>query len=280
MAPKLGTAVHEYRHGVMDTDAGLLRPPRCRRTGRCRIRRTTGDVLRRGASRPRSRDAGIDPAQVIGIATDFTRVHAAAGAGRRHAAVRVRRSWRDRPHAYPKLWKHHASPAAGGPDQRGGARAGRAVARPLRREDLRRVAVRQGAAAAGGGPGASTSAPTGGSRPPTGSSGSCAGTETRNACTAGYKGIYQDGHYPLAGVPGRAGPATSPGSPTTSWPTRSPRSAGAGSSLTPQRPRLDRPAQRDRAWRSATWTRTCTVARERGRAAARWWRSWAPRPAT
>jgi hypothetical protein len=38
---ELGTAVHEYRHGVMDT---VLASPaaRCRRTGRCRIPRITG----------------------------------------------------------------------------------------------------------------------------------------------------------------------------------------------------------------------------------------------
>ncbi len=33
------------------------------------------------------------------------------------------------------------------------------------------------------------------------------GVETRNACTAGYKGICQDGRYPSARLPGRAGPA-------------------------------------------------------------------------
>ena len=50
------------------------------------------------------------------------------------------------------------------------------------------MGVRQGAAGARGGPGDVRARPTAGSRPPTGSSGSCAGAEMRNACTAGYKG--------------------------------------------------------------------------------------------
>ena len=53
-------------------------------------------------------DAGIDPAQVIGIGTDFTActvLPVLADGTPLCEFVELR----DRPHAYPKLWKHHAS---------------------------------------------------------------------------------------------------------------------------------------------------------------------------
>ena len=42
------------------------------------------------------------------------------------------------------------------------------------------------------------------------------GTYVRNACTAGYKGIRQDGEYPSRGLPRRAATPTSPASSPTS----------------------------------------------------------------
>src|SRR5260221_3941210 len=53
-------------------------------------------------------DAGIDPAQVIGIGTDFTActVLPVLADG---TPLCDFLELRDRPHAYPKLWKHHAS---------------------------------------------------------------------------------------------------------------------------------------------------------------------------
>jgi L-ribulokinase len=94
---------------------------------------------------------------------------------------------------------------------------------PVRRQDLLRVAVRQGTAAARGGPG--------GLRPADRWIEAAdwiiwqlCGVETRNACTAGYKGIYQDGatrppEFLAALNPGFADFAA------TSWSIRSPRSA-------------------------------------------------------
>ena len=117
--------------------------------------------------------AGIDPAQVIGIATDFTACTMlptlADGtplcevAGVRRPAARLR-----------EAVEAPRRPAAGRPDQRAGRRARRAVAAALRRADLLGVGVRQGPAAARGGPARSTTGPTAGSRRPTGSCGSCA----------------------------------------------------------------------------------------------------------
>ena len=51
------------------------------------------------------------PRDVVGIATDFTASTPLPDARRRHAAVRARRASATRPHAYAKLWKHHAAQA-------------------------------------------------------------------------------------------------------------------------------------------------------------------------
>ena len=55
--------------------------------------------------------AGIDPADVIGIGTDFTACTMVPDPRRRHPAVRATDEFADQPHAYVKLWKHHAAQA-------------------------------------------------------------------------------------------------------------------------------------------------------------------------
>ena len=109
-----------------------LGPPPAARLGPAGARRLRRRAAHRRA-RPRSRRAGVDPAEVIGIATDFTACTMVPDARRRHPAVRAPRAAPTEPHAYVKLWKHHAAQGAGRPDQRAGPRARRAVARPLRR---------------------------------------------------------------------------------------------------------------------------------------------------
>ena len=189
---ELGTAVHEYTHGVMDDElaaTGEKLPP----DWALQDPADYIDVLRHAVPAA-LRSAGVSPAQVIGVGTDFT-------------ACTVLPTTRDgtplcqlpglagTPHAYPKLWKHHAAqPQA---DQinalaheRGEPWIGRyggkissewqfAKGLQLLAEDPETYAradrwieaadwiIWQ-----------------------------LTGTETRNACTAGYKGIYQDGHYP------------------------------------------------------------------------------------
>ena len=104
---ELGTATHEYPHGVLDAgpsgrDAARpgLGPPGARRT--------TSTCC--GIAVPAALEAaGVDPAQVIGIATDFTACTMVPD----HAPT-ARRSTRSTgfasdPHAYVKLWKHHAA---------------------------------------------------------------------------------------------------------------------------------------------------------------------------
>ncbi len=86
---ELGSAVHEYRHGVIDD---RCRPPArgCRRTGRCRCPTDYVDVLR-NAVPAAVEAAGVDPADVIGIGTDFTACTMVPDDRRRHAAVRAAR---------------------------------------------------------------------------------------------------------------------------------------------------------------------------------------------
>ena len=101
-----GTAVHEYRHGVMDRElaaTGEPLPPDW-------ALQDPADYLAvlRIAVPAAVKNAGIDPAVVIGIATDFTActVLPATADGTPLCTIP---GLGGRPHAYPKLWKHHAA---------------------------------------------------------------------------------------------------------------------------------------------------------------------------
>ncbi len=189
---ELGTAVHEYRHGVMDSvlaysgeplaaDWALQDPEDYR------------DVLRYAVPAAVA-DAGIDPGQVIGIGTDFTACTVLPVLADGTPLCQLP-ELRGRPHAYPKLWKHHASqPQADRINELARARAEPWLARyggkisaewqfakalQLLEEDpdvYQRTARWIEAA--------------------DWIIWQLTGAETRNACTAGYKGILQDGHYP------------------------------------------------------------------------------------
>ncbi len=189
---ELGTAVHAYRHGVMDSSLAFggqplpadwaLQDPEDYR-----------DVLRYAVPAAVA-EAGIDPAQVIGVGTDFTActVLPALADGTPLCQLPELRS---RPHAYPKLWRHHASqPQADRINALAHARGEPWIARyggkisaewqfakglQLLEEDpdVYQRADRWIEAADW-------------------IIWQLTGTETRNACTAGYKGIWQDGHYP------------------------------------------------------------------------------------
>ena len=105
---ELGSAVHEYPHGGHRARAARLRRPRCRRSGRCRI---PSDWLECCAP--------PCPAAVAaaGVAPERGRRASPPTSPPRRRC----RCWRDgtplcrvpgferRPHAYPKLWKHHAA---------------------------------------------------------------------------------------------------------------------------------------------------------------------------
>ena len=138
--------------------------------------------------------AGVDPEQVVGIGTDFTACTILPTLSDGTPLCLVPQ-WTDRPHAYPKLWKHHAAQAQADQinalaHERGEPWIGRyggkispewAFAKGLQLLDedpeVYQRADRFIEAADW-------------------IIWQLCGTETRNACTAGYKGIYQDGRYP------------------------------------------------------------------------------------
>jgi L-ribulokinase len=189
---ELGTAVHEYAHGVMDARlaaTGERLPP----DWALQDPADYIDVLKHAVPAA-VRQAGIDPAQVIGIGTDFTAC----------TVLPVRRDGTPlcqlpglagSPHAYPKLWRHHAAqPQADQINALAHERGEPWIARyggkisaewqfakglQLLMEDpgIYAQADRWIEAADW-------------------IIWQLMGAETRNACTAGYKGIYQDGHYP------------------------------------------------------------------------------------
>ena len=112
---ELASAEHAYTHGVI-TDSLPGSDIRCPRVGaagatglrrRAAQRRAGGD--REGRRRPRRRDRHRHR---------LHRVHHAAGAAPTARRCASCHEFADRPHAYVKLWKHHAAAAAGRPDQR------------------------------------------------------------------------------------------------------------------------------------------------------------------
>ena len=187
-----GTAVHQYRHEVMDTElaaTGEPLPP----DWALQDPQDYREALR--AAVPAAvRDAGIGPGQVIGIGTDFTASTVLPVLADGTPLCRLEGLRGDK-HAYVKLWKHHAAqPHADRindlarergepwlPRYGGKISSEWQFAKALQLLDeapgLYRRAERWIEAADW-------------------IIWQLAGRETRNACTAGYKGIWQDGKYP------------------------------------------------------------------------------------
>jgi L-ribulokinase len=189
---ELGTAVHEYANGVIDQ---VLPTSGARLPAQWALQDPEDwlEVLRRTVPAAVA-DAGIAPEQVIGIATDFTASTPVPVLADGTPLCRLD-DLRERPHAYPKLWKHHA---AGGQAERINA-----VARERGEPWLARY----------GGQISSEwefakglqileEDPEVYERMDRFVEGAdwivwqLCGRETRNTCTAGYKGIFQDGGYP------------------------------------------------------------------------------------
>ena len=188
---ELGTAVHEYQHGVLDTalPSGAPLPP----DWALQVPADYREVLRRAVPAAVA-DASIDPAQVIGIGIDCTACTVLPTLTDGTPLCEVD-EYRDRPHAYAKLWKHHsAQPQADRINtlahQRSEPWIGRyggkisaeweyAKGLQLLEEDPELYARAQRWIEA-------TDWITW----------QLCGIETRNACTAGYKGILQDDTRP------------------------------------------------------------------------------------
>ncbi|MEV4676051.1 ribulokinase [Actinomadura sp. NPDC049382] len=188
---ELGDGVHEYGHGVIDEalPSGAALPP----DWALQAPRDWVDVLRFAVPKALA-VAGVPASRVIGIGTDFTACTVLPTAA---DGTPLCERYPDRPHAWPKLWKHHAAqPQAdrinalaaerGEPWLRryGGKISSEwefAKALQLLDEDpeLYAEADRWIEAADW-------------------IVWRLTGAESRNICTAGYKGIYQDGRYPSA----------------------------------------------------------------------------------
>ena len=103
---ELGSAVHEFAHGVIDDvlpASGAELPP----SWALQDPEDYLDVLREAVPAA-VRAAGIAPDRVVGIATDFTASTPLPVLRDGTPLCRVD-GLADRPHAYPKLWKHHAA---------------------------------------------------------------------------------------------------------------------------------------------------------------------------
>ena len=276
---ELGTATHAYRHAVIEDrlpgqTTGL--PPEWA----LQVPDDYRDVLRVAVPAAVAA-AGIDPAQVIGIATDFTACTMVPTLADGTPLNEVE-GYADRPHAYVKLWKHHAAQSHADRINQLAADRGEAwlprygglisseweFAKGLQMfEEDREVYDRmeRWVEAADW------------------IVWQLCGSYVRNACTAGYKGQYQSLAVRTALIRRRTSwvrcrPVSSRSSPTSST-TRSASSA-TGPVASPPRLRPGPASPKGSRWRSATSTPTSRHPPRRRSAPARWWRSWAPPPAT
>ncbi|WP_127132093.1 ribulokinase [Georgenia sp. SYP-B2076] len=198
---ELGSAVHEYAHGVMDRELTAADGRRLPPDWALQSPEDYVDVLRTAVPAA-LRAAGVDPRDVAGIGTDFTAC-TMVPTTEDGTPLSALAHLANRPHTWVKLWKHHAAqPQAdrinalaherGEPwiDRYGGLISSEwefAKGLQLLEED-REVydATAHWVEAADW------------------IVWQLCGRYVRNACTAGYKGIYQDGSYPseefLAGL--------------------------------------------------------------------------------
>jgi L-ribulokinase len=189
---ELGSAVHPYTHGVVDDrlpTTGVRLPP----DWAVQVPSDYVDVLRNAVPEAIT-SAGVDAGDVVGIATDFTACTMVPTTDDGTPLCELPR-FAGRPHAYVKLWKHHA--AQGQADRindlaakRGEnwlARYGGLISSEwefakglqiLEEDPEVYTAMKHWVEAADWIVWQLT------------------GSYTRNACTAGYKGIRQDGKYP------------------------------------------------------------------------------------
>jgi L-ribulokinase len=196
---ELGSAVHAYPHAVMDRrltvgpSAASGGPIELPPDWALQVPDDYREVLRVAVPAAVAA-AGVDPADVVGIGTDFTActmIPTTADG----TPLNELPEYADRPHAYVKLWKHHAAqPQADRINDQARERGESWLARyggrissewefakglqVLEEDPDVYAAMEHWVEAADW------------------IVWQLCGTYVRNACTAGYKGIYQDGGYP------------------------------------------------------------------------------------
>lgn len=196
---ELGSAVHEYPHAVvtgsLPKDVAGDDGARLPGEWALQVPNDYRDVLRIAVPAAVAA-AGIDPAAVVGIATDFTActmVPVKADG----TPLNELPGYANRPHAYVKLWRHHAAQGQADRINRLAAERGEewlprygglissewefAKGLQLLEEDPEAYAAMDHWVEAADW-----------------IVWQLCGRYVRNACTAGYKGIYQDGRYPSA----------------------------------------------------------------------------------
>lgn len=197
---ELGSGVFEYPHAVI-TEAlpadltGASAGPAVRLPGEwaLQVPQDYRDVLRHAVPAA-VRDAGIDPAAVVGIATDFTActmVPVKADG----TPLNELPGFARRPHAYVKLWRHHAAQEQA--DRINALAAERGESWLPRYGGLisSEWEFAKGLQLLEEDPGA-YAAMDHWVEAADWIVWQLCGNYVRNACTAGYKGIYQDGAYP------------------------------------------------------------------------------------
>lgn len=189
---EIASAVHDYRHAVLEETlpGGTVRLPDA---WALQVPDDYRDVLRRAVPAALAA-AGVEPEQVVGIGTDFTACTMVPTYADGTPLCEDPR-FADRPHSYVKLWKHHAAQGQADRINDLAARRGEswlprygglissewefAKALQIHEEDSEIYdAMDRWVEAADW------------------IVWQLCGRYVRNACTAGYKGIYQDGHYP------------------------------------------------------------------------------------
>ncbi|MCZ4119673.1 ribulokinase [Streptomyces sp. H39-S7] len=192
---EMGSAVHAYTHAVIDDrlpGTGAPLPPdwALQHPG------DWLDVIRRAVPEAVAA-AGIDPAAVIGIGTDFT-ASTCLPARADGTPLCLLPELASRPHAWPKLWKHHAAQSQADrinalAHERGEdwiARYGGLISSEWQYAKALQVLEED---------------PDTYRRTDRWIEAAdwivwqLTGVETRNTCTAGYKGIHQNGGYPATG---------------------------------------------------------------------------------
>lgn len=189
---ELGSAVTEYRHGVVDRElpaTGRALPPEWA----LQVPSDYVDVLRTAVPAALAA-AGADPADVVGVATDFTACTMVPATVDGTPLCELP-GFAAEPHAYVKLWRHHAAqPQADRINELARTRGEKWLPRygglissewefakgleVFEEAPDVYAAMRHWVEAADWIVWQLT------------------GTYVRNACTAGYKGILQDGEYP------------------------------------------------------------------------------------
>jgi L-ribulokinase len=189
---ELGSAVHEFAHGVIDRalpSTGEELPP----DWALQDPADWLDALRTAVPAA-VRASGVSPTDIVGIATDFT-ASTPLPALRDGTPLCALGGLAGRPHAYPKLWKHHAAQPEADRINAVAAERGEpwlvryggkissewAVAKALQVLDEDPEAYARADRWIEGADWIVWQ---------------LCGRETRNTCTAGYKAIHQDGGYP------------------------------------------------------------------------------------